>query len=160
MISWKIRHLLFSVLLLLCAAPAFAQVTEATLKINVMDALSSPVAGTYADILNEETNEKRIGATDSKDKTFFFGSYEGTRNAAGRVSGFQVETPQLRGYVARAAPNSIANQLLTKYAAPAPQQVAACTAASNNCLSIGNGQFIPINGTLFTTIKERGRSRS
>jgi hypothetical protein len=87
-------------------------------------------------------------------RTFFFGSYEGTRNAAGRAASFQVETPQLREYVARTAPNSIANQLLKTYAAPAPQQVAACTAASNNCLSIGNSQFIPTNGTLFTTIDD------
>jgi hypothetical protein len=89
-----------------------------------------------------------------KDRTFFFGSFEGTRNAAGRAASFQVETPQLREYVNRTAPNSIANQLLTKFGAPAPQQVAACTAASNNCLSIGNGQFIPTNGTLFTTIND------
>ncbi len=89
-----------------------------------------------------------------KDKTFFFGSYEGTRNAAGRAASFQVETPQLREYVNRTAPNSIANKLLTQFASPAPQQVGACTAASNNCLSIGNGQFIPTNGTLFTTIND------
>jgi len=89
-----------------------------------------------------------------KDKTFFFGSYEGTRNAAGRTASFQVETPQLRDYVSRTAPNSIANQLLTKFASPAPQQVPACTAAGNNCLSVGNGQLIPTNGTLFTTIND------
>ena len=95
-----------------------------------------------------------LGGPIIKDKTFFFGSYEGTRNAAGRASAFQVETPQLRDYVNRTAPNSIANQLLTKFAAPAPQTVGTCTAASNNCLSIGNGQFIPTNGTLFTTIND------
>src|SRR5581483_4656127 len=38
--------------------------------------------------------------------------------------------------------------------APAPQQVATCTAASNNCLNVGAGQFIPTNGTLFTTIND------
>jgi hypothetical protein len=89
-----------------------------------------------------------------KDKTFFFGSYEGTRSAAGRTASFQVETPQLREYVNRTAPNSIANQLLTKFAAPTPQQVPVCTAASNNCLNVGNGQLIPTNGTLFTTIND------
>ncbi len=92
-----------------------------------------------------------------RDKTFFFGSYEGTRNAAGRASSFQVETPQLRELVTRTAPNSIANRLLTQFVAPAPQVVAPCTAASNNCLSVGNGQFIPTNGTLFTTINDVSR---
>lgn len=95
-----------------------------------------------------------LGGPIIKDRTFFFGNYESTRNASGRVGGFQVETPQLRDYVNRTAPNSIANQLFTKYAAPAPQTVGTCTAASNNCLSIGNGQFIPTNGTLFTTIND------
>ena len=89
-----------------------------------------------------------------KDKTFFFANYEATRNAAGRAASFQVETPQLREYVTRAAPQSIANMLLTKYAAPAPQQVGACAAASNNCLNIGGGQLIPTNGTLFTTVRD------
>jgi hypothetical protein len=89
-----------------------------------------------------------------KDKTFFFANYEGTRNAAGRAASFQVETPQLRDYVKQNAPNSIANQLLSKFSAPAPQQVSPCAAASNNCLSVGNGQFIPTNGTLFTTIND------
>ena len=89
-----------------------------------------------------------------RDRTFFFGSYEGTRNAAGRAASFQVETPQLRDHIVRTAPNSIARRLLTEYAAPAPQQVGACASASNNCLSVGNGQFIPTNGTLFTTIRD------
>ena len=95
-----------------------------------------------------------IGGPIIKDRTFFFGSYEGTRNAAGRVASFQVETPQLRDYVKATAPNSIANRLLTEFAAPTPQTVPTCTAVSNNCLSIGNGQFIPTNGTLFTTIND------
>ncbi|MDX2033577.1 MAG: TonB-dependent receptor [Blastocatellia bacterium] len=95
-----------------------------------------------------------LGGPILKEKTFFFGSYEGTRNAAGRAASFQVETPQLRAYVARTAPDSIANRLLTEFAAPAPQQVGACAAASNNCLNAGSGQFIPTNGTLFTTIND------
>jgi hypothetical protein len=93
-----------------------------------------------------------LGGPVIKDKTFFFGNYEGTRNATGRTSSFQVETPQLRDYVNRTAPNSVANRLLTQYGAPAPQQVGACAVANNNCLNIGGGQLIPTNGTLFTTI--------
>lgn len=99
-----------------------------------------------------------LGGPIIKDKTFFFGSYESTRNATGRTASFQVETPQLRDYVKLTAPNSIANKLLTTFASPAPQQVGTCTAASNNCLSIGNGQFIPTNGTLFTTINDYVRN--
>ena len=95
-----------------------------------------------------------MGGPIIKDRTFFFGSYEGTRNAAGRASSFQVETPQLRDYVKLTAPNSIANQLLTQFAAPTPQIINNCTAASNNCLSIGGGQFISTNGTLFTTLND------
>jgi len=95
-----------------------------------------------------------MGGPILKDKTFFFGSYEGVRNAAGRVASFQVETPQLRDFVNRIAPNSIANQLLTQFGAPAPQQVGACAAANNNCLNVGGGQLIPTNGTLFTTIND------
>jgi hypothetical protein len=60
-----------------------------------------------------------MGGPIFKDKTFFFGSYEGARNAAGRVASFQVETPQLRDFVNRTAPNSIANQLLIQFGAPA-----------------------------------------
>jgi carboxypeptidase family protein/TonB-dependent receptor-like protein len=79
-----------------------------------------------------------MGGPILKDRTFFFGSYEGTRNAVGRVASFQVETQQLRDLVNRTAPNSIANRLLTQFAAPAPQQA-------------GVGQLI---GTLFTTIND------
>jgi hypothetical protein len=79
-----------------------------------------------------------MGGPILKDRTFFFGSYEGTRNAVGRVASFQVETQQLRDLVNRTAPNSIANRLLTQFGAPAPQQV-------------GAGQLV---GTLFTTIND------
>lgn len=99
-----------------------------------------------------------MGGPIFKDKTFFFGNYESTRNAAGRAASFQVETPELRSYVNRTAPNSIAKQLFTQYGAPAPQQLRTCVTdlekASNNCLRIENGSYVPTNGTLFTTIND------
>jgi hypothetical protein len=99
-----------------------------------------------------------IGGPIFKDKTFFFGNYEGMRNAAGRAASFQVETPELRAYVNRVAPNSIANQLFTQFGAPSPQQPRSCATDaeknSNNCRRIENGNFIPTNGTLFTTIND------
>jgi hypothetical protein len=55
-----------------------------------------------------------------KDKTFFFGSYEGTRNANGQALVFQVETPEFRDYVFQNFPNGVAAQLLRKYPAPTP----------------------------------------
>src|SRR4029453_8200954 len=95
-----------------------------------------------------------MGGPILKDKTFFFGSYEGTRNAAGRTASFQVETPQLREYVNRTAPHRIAHRLRTQYGAPAPHEVPGCAVANNNCLNIGGRQLIPANGTLFTTIND------
>ena len=56
-----------------------------------------------------------------KDKTFFFGSYEGTRNANGQPRVFQVETPEFRDYVVRTTRNGVAAELLKKYPAPTPE---------------------------------------
>jgi len=53
-------------------------------------------------------------------RTFFFGSYEATRNKVSRPLAFQVETPELRDYVQRTAPNSVAARLLREFPAPAP----------------------------------------
>ena len=55
-----------------------------------------------------------------KNKTFFFGSYEGTRNALARAFSFQVETPELRQFVLQNRPNSVAAALLRDFPAVAP----------------------------------------
>ncbi|HEY8561260.1 MAG TPA: TonB-dependent receptor [Pyrinomonadaceae bacterium] len=55
-----------------------------------------------------------------KRKTFFFASYESTKNAVARAYSFIVETPELRNYVAQTRPNSVANRLFQDFPAPTP----------------------------------------
>ena len=55
-----------------------------------------------------------------KDKTFFFASYEGTRNASGQALRFQVETPEFANYILSSAPSSVAAGLLKSHPAPGP----------------------------------------
>jgi hypothetical protein len=61
-----------------------------------------------------------IGGPVFKNRTFFFTSYEGTRNATGQALTFQVETPEFRDYVFRTAPTSVAAKLLKEFPAPTP----------------------------------------
>lgn len=61
-----------------------------------------------------------LGGPLRRNRTFFFGSYEGTRNRVGRPFAFQVETPELRDYVQRTAPDSVAARLLRQFPAPTP----------------------------------------
>lgn len=61
-----------------------------------------------------------VGGPIFRNKTFFFGSYEGTRNALARAFSFQVETPELRQFVMQKRPNGIAAKLLRDFPAPAP----------------------------------------
>ncbi|MBL8149956.1 MAG: TonB-dependent receptor [Blastocatellia bacterium] len=61
-----------------------------------------------------------IGGPIVKNRTFFFGSYEGSRNAIGRALAFQVETPEFREFVFRTAPSSVAAKLLSRFPAPTP----------------------------------------
>jgi hypothetical protein len=62
-----------------------------------------------------------FGGPIQRNKTFFFVSYEGTRNAAGRPFSFLVETPEIREYVKRTNPSSVAAELFTDYPAPTPE---------------------------------------
>ena len=61
-----------------------------------------------------------VGGPIRRDKTFFFGLYEGTRNALARAYSFQVETPELREHISRTRPNSIAARLFREFPAPVP----------------------------------------
>jgi hypothetical protein len=61
-----------------------------------------------------------LGGPVFKGKSFYFGSYEGTRNALGTPSSFQVETPEFRSYVAQQFPSGVAAALLSKFPAPTP----------------------------------------
>jgi hypothetical protein len=61
-----------------------------------------------------------VGGPLIHNRTFFFGSYEGTRNDIGRSYAFQVETPELRDYVLQQAPSSVAARLLREFPAPTP----------------------------------------
>ncbi len=95
-----------------------------------------------------------IGGPIRHNRTFYFGSYEGTRNATGRVLGFLVETPELRDYVMRTSPESIAARLMKDYPAPTPQRSGCITAAEQrNCLSTPGG-FIPAVGLASVTVRD------
>lgn len=95
-----------------------------------------------------------IGGPIFKNKTFFFGSYEGTRNAIGRPLSFLVETPQLRNYVINTNPNSVAAKLFKQFPAPNPAATACTTPAEQrNCLNTAQG-FIPAIGLTTTTLRD------
>lgn len=61
-----------------------------------------------------------LGGPIRKNKTFFFGNYEGTQDKVSRPFTFQVETPEFRDYVTRTAPNSVAARLMRQFPAPTP----------------------------------------
>ena len=95
-----------------------------------------------------------LGGPIFKNRTFFFGSYEGTRNAIGRPLSFLVETPQLRNYVLTTSPNSVAAKLLKQFPAPTPAATGCATAAEQrNCLNTPQG-FIPAIGLATATLRD------
>ena len=87
-----------------------------------------------------------------KQKTFFFASYEGTRNALAKSYSFQVETPELRNYVLQTRPNSIAARLLRDYAAPAPLRNGSLYQNQTN-LTI-SGTTLPATGTTTANLRD------
>jgi hypothetical protein len=64
-----------------------------------------------------------LGGPVFRKKTFFFTSYEGTRNALGTPFSFQVETPEFRNYVQQKYPTGIAAALLKQFPSPTPVRV-------------------------------------
>lgn len=95
-----------------------------------------------------------IGGPLIRNRTFYFGSYEGTRHATGRALGFLVETPQLRDYVTTTAPQSIAARLFRAYPGPRPAPSGCQTAAEQrNCLNTPQG-FIPAIGLANVTVRD------
>nr|HQU86369.1 TonB-dependent receptor [Pyrinomonadaceae bacterium] len=87
-----------------------------------------------------------------KKKTFFFGSYEGSKNALARAYSFQVETPELRAFVAQTRPNSIANRLFQNYAAPTPNRVG--NGYQNQANLTINNVVIPATGTANVNLRD------
>ena len=61
-----------------------------------------------------------LGGPIARNRTFYFLSYEATRNATGSAQVFQVETPEYRDYVRSVNPNGIAARLLDRQSAPSP----------------------------------------
>ncbi|MCD9188573.1 MAG: TonB-dependent receptor [Pyrinomonadaceae bacterium] len=97
-----------------------------------------------------------LGGAIRKKKTFFFGSYEGSKNALARAFSFQVETPELRNYVASTRPNNIANRLFQNYAAPTPNRAGSGYQNQTN-LTINN-VVIPATGTASVNLRDYIRS--
>ncbi|HYG82597.1 MAG TPA: TonB-dependent receptor, partial [Pyrinomonadaceae bacterium] len=82
-----------------------------------------------------------------KNRTFFFGSYEGTRNALARALSFQVETPELREHVVRTRPDSIAARLFRDFPAPAPLPGAGGNRYANQSNITLDGVTLPATGS-------------
>lgn len=97
-----------------------------------------------------------LGGAIIKKKTFFFGSYEGSRNAVARAYSFLVETPELKNYVAQTRPNSIANRLFQQFPAPTPVHEANGYRNQTN-LNVG-GSVIPATGTANVNLSDYIRS--
>jgi len=88
-------------------------------------------AGNFFDPVDPVTGEKHasaliqnqfggtLGGPIRKDKTFWFLAYEGFRERRGVTRKVQVESPELRAWVAANLPNSVANYLFQNFPAPA-----------------------------------------
>ncbi len=93
-----------------------------------------------------------FGGPIRKKKTFFFGSYEGAKNALAKALSFQVETPELRAFVANTRPNSIANRLFRDFASPTPNRVG--NGYQNQTNLTVNNVVIPATGTVSVNLRD------
>ncbi len=96
-----------------------------------------------------------FGGAIRKKKMFFFGSYESTKNAVAKSLSFQVETPELRQFVAATRPNSIANRLFQNYSAPVPDRSGSGYRNQTNITV--NGTTLPATGTATVNLRDYQR---
>ena len=95
-----------------------------------------------------------LGGPVTRNRIFFFTSYEGLRQTGARGSTFTVETPEFRNFVLTTRPNSIAAQLLRNFApavdptsnfrdlgSPAPG--ANVIGPNDGILDVGTAFFVP-----------------
>ncbi|HYG81612.1 MAG TPA: TonB-dependent receptor, partial [Pyrinomonadaceae bacterium] len=87
-------------------------------------------------------------------KTFFFGSYEGTRNATARALSFQVETPELRQHVIQNSPGSVAARLFMDFPAPTPLPGANGNRYSNQSNVTVGGVTLPATGSATVNLRD------
>ncbi len=90
----------------------------------------------------------RLGGPITRKDTFFFASYEGSRNALAQALSFQVETPEFRDYVKSTAPQSIAAQLLEQFPAPTPAAGTGQKYLNETDITTPQGDVIPGTGTV------------
>lgn len=89
-----------------------------------------------------------------KKKTFFFGSYEGTKNAVAKSLSFQVETPELRNYIISTRPNSIAAKLFKDFPAIAPRAGTNGQLYASQTNITLNGVTLPATGNATVNLRD------
>ena len=96
----------------------------------------------------------RVGGPINKKKTFFFGSYEGTRNALAQALSFQVETPEFANYVETIAPQGIAAGLLKNFPAAKPAPGGGTKYLNETDITTPQGTVIPGTGTAYEMLHD------